>query len=236
MDKENVKVPLDVSQKFYDKLDKVVSNIEKINQKKSGYNFEYVPIEFIIKAIQPVAKEKGLFIDTAPQWVFDINNMSSVPVPVKEGKEFFISGIVKYDIIDLNTGYVKHYYKLAAGKAADPGQAVGSAESYSLRQWMNKTFSVEVEREEFDVSEKVMVLDKNKDAVNAVTHKEVGKLLELIVTKTGKPETIKTDVAMLLKSYNEHNKTNYDKIRDSFPETELEDLMKYAAALFNVKG
>lgn len=224
---------MEFEKKLFKKLETTVSGIKEIKQKQKGYNFEYVPIESVIKAINPVAKKNKLFISTSPNWIYDLEKEAGVPHPIKEGKEFFVSGIVTYSITDLETGFSKNYYKLAAGKGADPGQAVGAAETYSLRQWMNKTFSVEVEREEINVAESIYVFDRHGDSCVAIESDQIGQIINAIVTKTGKPDLISDDVASILHKYNQHYKTNYKKLKNEFPSSEFEELLTYTLATLN---
>lgn len=224
------KTLMEFEQKILNKIQKTVGGIKKINEKTKGYNFEYTTIETIIKTITPIADKNKLFVHTSPNWVFDLNNEHSVPHPIKEGKEFVISGIMQISLSDLETGYTKDYFKLAAGKGADPGQAVGAAETYALRQFLNKTFSVEVEREDQYSQEKVYVFDSNGDTTLAIEGDQILKLSQSIAGITGNPDEIRNDAAMILSEYNKKFGTNYSKLKNEFPSTEFEQLYEFATA------
>lgn len=213
---------------LFSKLDTVINNIKKIDNRAQGYQFTYVTLEDILKTISEAANKTSLMVNTMPEWC--VNKQTGEPIYeiAKDGKEFFVNGLMQFSITDSSTGYTEYFKKLAAGKGTDPGQAVGSAESYAIRQFLNKTFRVEVERED-DVSDSIITFDRKGDPVKAISSSEINEVAKTIVSKTGDASKLRGHSAEVLIAYNEHYKTNHGKLSE-FPSTDLKELLTYIKA------
>lgn len=217
----------DLDQKLIAKIKAATKLVDTVGKDKKGFSGFYADGLEIRKEVNKALSESKLYVN-APKWY--INPLThETATYMKDGKEFIIHGTIILSIYDEENGHHIDYSVPGIGKGTDPMQAKGSAETYSIRQWLKEVFSVEVQRDEIDVSNDKFIYDKDGVPVKALSADNINEIVKIIVSKTGDPSTIKESSAQILIKYNSVNKTNYAMLRD-FPVSELEELKKFAMA------
>lgn len=217
----------DLDQKLIAKIKAATKLVDTVGKDKKGFSGFYADGLEIRKEVNKALSESKLYVN-APKWY--INPLThETATYTKDGKEFIIHGTILLSIYDEETGHHIDYPVPGIGKGTDPMQAKGSAETYSIRQWLKEVFSVEVERDEIDVSTDKFVYDKTSVPVKALSADQINEVVKIIFSKTNDASTVKTCSAQILSKYNSVNKTNYAMLKD-FPVSELEDIKKFAMA------
>lgn len=220
----NMTAKLENIMKYAIKMNDLKKSLKSAFKKKKGNRADYVETDSIMKILLPKSIDNKLFIDTAPVWVQDNFHINSL------GKEYAVSGWMVFSITDTETGHTKFYTKAAGGKGVDYGQAIGASETYALRQFLTKTFAIGADRSYVIANEKVYVFNKDGETIEAINMADVSKIIEAIVNKTKRSQTVSEDMAKVLKLYNLKHDKKYDKINGVIPRDELDDLIKFASA------
>ena len=125
--------------------------VEVVQKDKSGFNYKYVSIAEILAKV--TAGEKKYNVSLVPRFVPESASLELVTTKgtkfTKTGQayenitnEYLARGIVVYTWIDDETGEKIEIPWFIAGSQADPAQALGSAMTYGLRQFLCQYFQI----------------------------------------------------------------------------------------------